>query len=200
MGSNNVKAWGEAVLFAVLAFALTYVTIPAGDYAIALAMLPLVFFSLRRGILLGLVAGIVAGVIQFFVASGGSDILENIVTNIAPFAFVGIAGFFAKFTQRTLNNKRFSNAALNIVTASFFGAIVYFVWKLIIDLFFQAAAVPGEGSAFDHYFRQDGMSFLITFAVTAVVLLVVAKVAPKAFIPRDSRFLSRKEKSKLLND
>lgn len=196
MGSNNVKAWGEAVLFAVLAFALTYVTIPAGDYAIALAMLPLVFFSLRRGILLGLVAGIVAGVIQFFVASGGSDILENIVTNIAPFAFVGIAGFFAKFTQRTLNNKRFSNAALNIVTASFFGAIVYFVWKLIIDLFFQETAVP----AFDHYFRQDGMSFLITFAVTAVVLLVVAKVAPKAFIPRDSRFLSRKEKSKLLND
>jgi thiamine transporter len=30
--------------------------------------------------------------------------------------------------------------------------------------------------------------------------LIVAKVAPKAFIPRDSRFLSRKEKSKLLND
>lgn len=194
MGSNNVKAWGEAVLFAVLAFALTYVTIPAGDYAIALAMLPLVFFSLRRGMLLGLAAGIAAGVIQFFVASGGSDILENIVTNIAPLAFVGISGFFAKFTQRTLNNKRFSNAALNIVTASFFGAIVYFVWKLIIDLFF------GEGSAFDQYLRQDGISFLITFAVTAVVLLVVAKVAPKAFIPRDSRFLSRKEKSKLLND
>ncbi len=130
MGSNNVKAWGEAVLFAVLAFALTYVTIPAGDYAIALAMLPLVFFSLRRGILLGLAAGIVAGVIQFFVASGGSDILENIVTNIAPFAFVGIAGFFAKFTQRTLNNKRFSNAALNIVTASFFGAIVSFCMEI----------------------------------------------------------------------
>jgi len=30
--------------------------------------------------------------------------------------------------------------------------------------------------------------------------VLIAKFAPKAYIPKGSRFLSRKEKSKLLND
>jgi len=200
MGSNNVKAWSEAVLFALISFALTYAKIPVGEYAIALAVLPLVFFSLRRGLLLGLVAGMLTGIVHFFVNAAGSDMLLDIVTYAAPFLFVGVSGFFAKFTQRTLNNKRFSNAALNIVTASFFGTLIYFVWTLVAAVFFYEEATPESTSLFNDSFMQNGASFLITFVIVFVVLLIVAKVAPKFFIPRDSRFLSRKEKSKLLND
>ena len=128
------------------------------------------------------------------------DVAADILTQAAPFVFVGIAGFFAKFTQRTLNNKRFPNAALNIVTASFFGTLVYFVWALISDIFLSEEAVPAGVSAFAHFLPGQALSFAATFGVSAVVLVLIAKFAPKAYIPKGSRFLSRKEKSKLLND
>ncbi|MGA9519547.1 MAG: energy-coupled thiamine transporter ThiT [Trichococcus sp.] len=200
MGSNSTKAWIEAALFAVLAIALAYVAMPLGEYTIVFALLPLLFVSLRRGILLGLVSGTVTGLALFMLKGEGTDVAADILTQAAPFVFVGIAGFFAKFTQRTLNNKRFPNAALNIVTASFFGTLVYFVWALISDIFLSEEAVPAGVSAFAHFLPGQALSFAATFAVSAVVLVLIAKFAPKAYIPKGSRFLSRKEKSKLLND
>jgi len=200
MGSNSTKAWIEAALFAVLAIALAYVAMPFGEYTIVFALLPLLFISLRRGILLGLVSGTLTGLALFALKGEGTDVAADILTQAAPFVFVGIAGFFAKFTQRTLNNKRFPNAALNIVTASFFGTLVYFAWALISDIFLSEEAVPADVSAFAHFLPGQALSFAATFAVSAVVLVLIAKFAPKAYIPKGSRFLSRKEKSKLLND
>ena len=200
MGSNTMKAWVEAALFAVLAIALAYVTVSVGEYKLVFALLPLLFISLRRGLLLGLVSGTLTGLALFVLKGVGADVARDILTQTAPFVFVGIAGFFAKFTQRTLNNKRFPNAALNIVTASFFGTLVYFVWLLISDLFLSEEAVPAGVSAFAHFLPGQALSFAVTFAVSVAFLLLLAKFAPKVYIPKDSRFLSRKEKSKLLND
>lgn len=184
MGSNSTKAWIEAALFAVLAIALAYVAMPFGEYTIVFALLPLLFISLRRGILLGLVSGILTGLVLFALKGEGADVAADILNQAAPFVFVGIAGFFAKFTQRTLNNKRFPNAALNIVTASFFGTLVYFVWVLISDIFLSEEAVPAGVSAFAHFLPGQALSFAATFAVSAVVLVLIAKFAPKAYIPK----------------
>lgn len=200
MGSNSTKAWVEAALFAVLAIGLAYVTMSAGEYNLVFALLPLLFISLRRGMLLGLVSGTLTGLALFAIKGEGTDVAGDLLTQAAPFIFVGIAGFFAKFTQRTLNNKRFPNAALNILTASFFGTLVYFVWSLISDIFLSQDTVPAGVSAFAHFFPGQALSFAATFAASAAVLLLLAKFAPKVYIPKDSRFLSRKEKSKLLND
>jgi len=200
MGSNSMKSWIEAALFAVLAIALAYVAVPVGEYEIVIALLPLLFVSLRRGMLLGLVSGALAGIGLFALKSQGADLAADVLNQAASFVFVGIAGFFAKFTQRTLNNKRFPNAALNIVTASFFGTLIYFVWALLSDMVSNEEAIPEGISAFAHFLPGQALSFAATFAASAVVLLLIAKFAPKAYIPKDSRFLSRKEKSKLLND
>lgn len=200
MGSNSTKAWIEAALFAVFAIALAYITVPVGAYNLVFALLPLLFISLRRGMLLGLVSGTLTGLALFALKGEGADVAADVLNQAAPFVFVGIAGFFAKFTQRTLNNKRFPNAALNILTASFFGTLVYFVWSLISEIFISEEAVPAGVSAFAHFLPGQVLSFAATFAISTVLLLLVAKFAPKAYIPKDSRFLSRKEKSKLLND
>ena len=110
-------------------------------------------------------------------------------------AAVGIAGFFAKFTQRTLNNKRFPNAALNIITASVLGTVVSFVWVLIGSLSSDDATLT-----FTDALKREGLSFLLIAGAAILIFLLLAKVLPQVFIPRDTPFLSRKEKSKLLND
>lgn len=196
MGSNNLRGWMEVVIFAVLAMLISFFPISIGGYSLVLAVIPLVFISLRRGLLQGLFAGGLAGILFLLFKEGSPDFSENMVTQFGPLAFIGITGLFAKYTQRTLNNKRYSNAALNIVTASFFGTLLYFVWVIVGALFF-APEVASNGS---NMFEMYGLSFLISFAVTAVVLLLLAKFAPKLFIPRNTAFLSRKEKSRLLND
>lgn len=200
MGSNSLKGWVEVVIFSAAALILSFIPISIGDYSLAWAILPLVFVSLRRGLLQGLFSGALAGILILVFKEGSSDFTENLVTQFGPVAFIGITGFFAKFTQRTLHNKRYSNAAVNIVTASFLGSLLYYVWELIGSVSFAADSLPSESSAYSTYFPIQGISFLITFAVVSIVLLLLAKFAPKIFIPKDTPFLSRKEKSRLLND
>lgn len=193
MGSSSLKGWIEGIAAAIVALLLTFISLPIGEYTIALAVIPLVFISLRRGLVPGLFASALAGILAYLFTSTGDDVASNIVREFGPLAFVGISGFFAKFTQRTLHNKRFSNAALNITTASFFGAFIYFVWILIDSVLLNENSIIS-------FLQVDGVSFLLTFATTAILLLVLAKTAPKMFVPKDTRFLSRKEKSRLLND
>lgn len=200
MGSINLKSGIEGFVAGLVAFLLTFVPIVLGDYSIAWAIIPIVFISLRRGILQGLFAGLLTGLLVFLIKEGSNDTAENLVVQLAPFAFIGISGLFAKFTQRTLNNKRFPNAALNITTASFFGALFYYLWQLVGHVSFNADIVAEAQSAFSYFLRVDGLSLLMTFVLTAAVLLLAAKVSPKLFIPKNTPFLSRKEKSRLLND
>lgn len=186
MGSKSLKGWLEAVGFTIVALIFTYLPNVAGFDLGALAVLPLVFIGLRRGLLQGLFASVLTGVIALVLHGAGDDLSATIVAHFGPYAFVGFSAFFAKFTQRTLYNKRFSNAALNIVTASLFGNVFYYLWLFVGD----DAVVLGDLA----------VSFLINVLIVVFVLLLIAKLFPAAFIPKDTPFLSRKEKSKLLND
>lgn len=184
MGSTSLKGWLEAAVTVVLAILLSLVSLQIGGYPIVLAILPLVFFSLRRGLLQGLVASILTGIIVLAMNWGEADGVASLVAYFGPFGFVGISGLFARNTQRTLNNKRFPNAALNIVTASILGSLLFYLWALL-----------ASGNL-----TNELVGWLISAAIVSLALLIAAKVAPRVFIPKDTPFLSRKEKSRLLND
>lgn len=184
MGSTSLKGWIEAVVAAGVSVLLSFLAIQLGDYLIVLALVPLVYIALRRGLLQGLFASLLTGLLIFLLNQGEGDTVAGLVSHFGPYAFVGVSGLFAKNTQRTLNNKRFPNAALNIVTASVLASLVYFLWLLI------------DNGALS----TEWIGFAITSAVVTVILLVAAKVSSKLFVPKDTPFLSRKEKSRLLND
>ena len=194
MGSASLKAWIEGIIAAGLAIGLLFLPITVGDSQFVLSILPILFISLRRGMLQGFFAGIVTAIVAVFL-NGNADLITNLVNQFGPYAFVGIAGFFAKFTQRTLNNKRFPNAALNIITASVLGTVVSFVWVLIGSVSSDDATLT-----FTDALKREGLSFLLIAGAAILIFLLLAKVLPQVFIPRDTPFLSRKEKSKLLND
>lgn len=184
MGSTSLKGWIEAMVTVVVTVLLSLVSLQLSGYLIVLAVLPLVFFALRRGLIQGLLASILVGITILVMNLGEADVMSGLVTYFGPYGFIGLSGLFARNTQRTLNNKRFPNAALNIVTASIFGSFLFFIWLLVES---------GE-------LTSELIGWTITAAIVSIILVIVAKVAPKAFIPRDTPFLSRKEKSRLLND
>lgn len=184
MGSTSLKSWIEMLVAAGVAVLLAFFSIQISGYTLALAVLPLVYFALRRGIVQGMLASLLAGIIILVMQLGETELSVSLVTFFGPYAFIGLSGLFAKNTQRTLNNKRFKNAALNIVTAAILGSLLFFIWQLI-----------ASGNL-----ENELIGFALTSAAVAIVLLFLAKVAPKLFVPKDTRFLSRKEKSRLLND
>lgn len=184
MGSTSLKSWMEVIATAGVAVLLSLISIQISGYTIALAVLPLVYFAIRRGIIQGVAASLIAGIIILVMHWGEAELTAGLVTHFGPYAFVGLSGLFAKNTQRTLNNKRFKNAALNIVTAAIFGSVLFFIWQLVASVTLENALI----------------GLAITSAVVAIVLLLFAKAGPKLFVPKDTPFLSRKEKSRLLND
>ena len=184
MGSTSLKSWIEMLVAAGVAVLLAFFSIQISGYTLALAVLPLVYFALRRGIVQGMLASLLAGIIILVMQLGETELSVSLVTFFGPYAFIGLSGLFAKNTQRTLNNKRFKNAALNIVTAAIFGSLLFFIWQFI-----------ASGTL-----ENEMIGFALTSAAVAIVLLLLAKVAPNLFVPKDTRFLSRKEKSRLLND
>lgn len=184
MGSTSLKNWMEILLAAAIAFLLTLIPIVIGEFQITLAILPLIYFGLRRGLAKGLAASLLAGVALLALHQGQSNFTTVFVTHVGPYAFIGITGLFASNTQRTLNNKRFPNAALNIITATTIATILLVIWQLLAQRDTENILISG----------------VLTLVANAIILMLVARFSPKAYIPKDTPFLSRKEKSKLLND
>ena len=131
MGSTSLKSWIEVIAAATVAVLLSLISIQISGYTIALAVLPLVYFAIRRGIIQGLAASLITGIIILAMHWGEAELTSGLVTHFGPYAFIGLSGLFAKNTQRTLNNKRFKNAALNIVTAAILGSLLFFIWQLV---------------------------------------------------------------------
>ena len=102
---------------------------------------------------------------------------------------------FAKYTQKTLNNRRLSSTYLNIVTASLLVSLVYFALRYVVIPMVLPAV---DGLALNQLPLWGG--WLATTAIAAVVLILMARINQSLIIPKRSKYLSRKETSSLLND
>ncbi|MCW6675272.1 energy-coupled thiamine transporter ThiT [Aerococcaceae bacterium NML171108] len=191
MNARTIKLLQEMLLAIVVSVGLEvgahYLSLPY----MALSLLPLIWLALRYSGATAVIAGVVAGLTGGLILYGLAEPLKLIVLAILPVLVVGVAGFFAKYTQKTLNNRRLSSTYLNIVTATVLVAILYYAVRFGISPL--ALGMPAT-------LVLQWLGVLITIAVISIVLCVGAKLNAKLIIPKRSKYLSRKETSILLND
>lgn len=164
-------------------------------YIFPIILIPLIWLALRHGASTAIVAAAIAGLINGLIEFHFTEWINIILYDILPLLASGLAGFFAKYTQKTLNNRRLNSTYLNITTASLLVILGYFVLKFFI--------VPmGTGGLTELDIMGSGfwISFGITTILAAVILCTIAKTMPRWIIPARSKYLSRKETSSLLND
>ena len=164
-------------------------------YIFPIILIPLIWLALRHGASTAIVAAAIAGLINGLIEFHFTEWINIILYDILPLLASGLAGFFAKYTQKTLNNRRLNSTYLNITTASLLVILGYFVLKFFI--------VPmGTGGLTELDIMGSGfwISFGITTILAAVILCTIAKTMPRWLIPARSKYLSRKESSSLLND
>lgn len=193
MNARQVILFRE-MLMAILSGSLLLVVgqaIPYVSEPLYLPLLPFILLALRHSVSTAVVAVGVAG--MKFIGVKQSFQLETIVETLLPLMSVGIAGFFAKYTQKTLNNRRLSSTFLNIGTAVLLVLVAYNLLHIATQIAFQSV-MPSVS------LMNLVVELLIGWAVQTGILCVAAKWLPKVIIPPRSRYLSRKETTSLLND
>lgn len=197
----------DAMIAIILSTILTFVTYSLG-YHLSLMMLffewgiiPIIWFSFRQGpvaaVLTAAIQGLISGLIIWYTDGfeHASLFMFLILGQVLPYISLSVAGFFAKYTQKTLNNRRYSSTYLNIVTGTTLAVLAYyFIRFALIPWVFRYAS---ELNVLDGGFW---LSAVIIAALTFVVLCLMARLKAQTIIPKRSKYLSRKETSSLLND
>lgn len=188
----------EGILFAVLAFLISLVFVtPIGDTGIILVLgvTLVIFYSFRRGLVPGLLSGALLGILT---AIDSVNITENLVlfaVIIIASTLLGLAGLFARNLQRTLYNRRMSSVYLNLVTGSLVSLVGYFAVRILSQKLFVDPSL-----AWGVVLKDNTINFGINAVVILIILIIILNISSKFFIPRNTPFISRKERSRLLND
>lgn len=165
------------------------------EIIIPIILIPLIWLGLRHGASTAILAAAITGLINGLIEFHFTEWINIILYEILPLLVSGLAGFFAKYTQKTLNNRRLKSTYLNISTASLLVTLGYFFLR-----FFLVPMGTGDLTTLDIVGTSFWISFAITTVVAAVILCSIAKTMPRWIIPARSKYLSRKETSSLLND
>ena len=148
---------------------------------LAIGLVPLIWLGLRHGSATAIVFAAIAGAINLILSRPEWDWITKILTEVTPLLAAGIAGLFAKYTQKTLNNRRLSS--------------IYFALRYVVIPMVLPAV---DGLALNQLPLWGG--WLATTVIAAVVLILMARINQSLIIPKRSKYLSRKETSRLLND
>lgn len=131
-------------------------------------------------------------VIASVIASGCIILLVFAPTNTQPLliflqnSYINgsavLPALFAKNVHRTLNNKKMPSVWLNVVVAQSLVAVLLFVAPIMVVS------------------RLTLMDSVLLFVTTVGIVMLIAYVKPVHILTRRSAFLTKKERSKLLND
>lgn len=185
-----------AIVISVSAHQLLGLILSAFEgFHVTFILIPLIWLALRHGASTAILAAVITGLINGLIEFHYTEWINIILYEILPLLASGLAGFFAKYTQKTLNNRRLTSTYLNISTASLLVTLAYLALK-----FFIVPMGTGDLTELDIVGSQFWISFIIMTVLAALILSTIAKVMPRWIIPARSKYLSRKETSSLLND
>lgn len=171
------------LLGGILAFALLFLEMT--PVAVISTMLIVVVVSVRQGqffakrtaLLIGLVMGI-----ALYVKTGELKSSETLVYYL--YGVIGsVIGFFAKNIHRNLNNKKMATVRLNMVAAQVISTVLMVLFTLFNSLKFVT------------------LLDCVYYGISSIALvLILAYLKPRMILTNRSRYLTSKERSKLLND
>ncbi|HEK9991291.1 TPA: energy-coupled thiamine transporter ThiT [Streptococcus equi subsp. zooepidemicus] len=174
----------EAAIFAALAMALSFIPDFAGWFSPSYGAIPLVLFSLRRGLRYGLLTGLIWGLLHFVLAKVYYLSLSQVIIEyILAFTSMGLAGLFSKPLANSLGTNKRSFSLLIASAAAFLAIGVRYIWHFIAGVVFWGSYAPKGTSAIWYSFTVNGTAGLLTFIVTLIALLIILPTQPQFFKP-----------------
>lgn len=186
-----VEGMGIVALALCFSYASTYIPVK-----VDIALLPLLFFAFRQGVIPSVVVNALFAVGNALIFSHTGDI---VVDNLVAYEAVLLAALFARNTVRTAFNARVSSTTLNIVTGTVASVTVswavHSVSSILNDTSFLFTTKQELGVAFTQSLSVYGT----TLCVLLLILVGMVYINRMVYVPKGTRFLTRKETSHLLN-
>lgn len=173
-----------ATLFgAVLALIALFAGMTA--FVVIVPMFVIVLVSVRQGGMFGFRVSLLISVvivIGTLIKNGAVQPFDIVMYQLHGLLAI-IVGFFAKNIHRNLNNKKMATVQLNVIAAQIISTLL----MLGLNVMFPNSSVT----------LLDCLFYGIS---SSVLILALAHIKPKTILTVRSRYLSSKERSKLLND
>ncbi|MGX6962529.1 energy-coupled thiamine transporter ThiT [Vagococcus xieshaowenii] len=178
--SSKILIGVEGAIIAALAMILSFIPTTIGSsFTISLGMIPLTIYSLKRGLLPGLLSGLVWGFLHF--ATGQITYLsvsQVLIEYIIAFPMAGMAGLVSK---RFLASKETKDSLKWLVAGVFIGTFARFFWHFVAGVVFWGQYALWGMSPILFSLVMNGGSGLATAVVTAIMLTWLYKMSPRLF-------------------
>jgi thiamine transporter len=189
MGNISLRIWIEGTIVAALAIVLSMVPTTIGTgFTISLWMIPLVLYSLRRGVVAGLAAGFLWGILHYLTGNVAIlSLIQGFIEYFVAFMFAGMAGLFANPVHLAVKKKEPIKLIYYIIIGAITGTVARFFWHFIAGYYFWGSYAPEGMNPALYSFIANGSSALATMIITAMVLSLLSKTNSNLFVPTDRK-------------
>lgn len=172
----------EGVVMAALAMALSFVPNPP-NVDIALGILPIVVYSLRRGLKMGLIIGLLYGILPIligtaYVLTPVQAILEYPIANFV----LGFSGLFSGHFLNQLRSKNTTGALQSLTVAILLAVFLKYLAHFLAGIIFWSKYVQWGLSPVVYSAVINGGSMIINIIIATIVLSIMLKKNPGIFL------------------
>ncbi|KFN93210.1 energy-coupled thiamine transporter ThiT [Tetragenococcus muriaticus] len=189
---SNINVWVEGTIIAALSILLSFLPTGMGTtFTVSLGQIPMIVYALRRGTKPALFAGIIWGFLHFPLGQVVYlSIAQVLIEYIVAYPFAGLAGLFAARLHRAFDRKNDGQARVAIVSACLVGTFARFFWHFVAGYIFWGQYAMWGLSPVIYSLVINGTSALLTTFAAIVILLILEKVFPRLFTPKDQMSVS----------
>ena len=187
MRTTATRIWVEGTIIAALSMALSFIPLSIGpSFSISLGQIPLAVFALRRGIKPALLAAFIWGMLHFPLGQAYFlSVIQVLIEYPIAFTFVGFTGIAAVKLRQAILNNDLRMAQQQIIWGVLVGSVARYFWHFVAGVAFWGSYALWGMNPWIYSLIMNGASGLATAAVTVVVLVILLRMMPTLFMPKD---------------
>jgi len=175
--NNKVLLLTESALMIALAVILSFLKFNAPwayGGSVSLEMLPIILFSLRRGVLWGMIMGAIYGVVDCLIDPEVVHPIQFLLDYPIAFLLVGVAGVF-----RILSATSDRNKVIVIIFSSALGSLLRVISHFLSGVIWFGSYAP-KGTPVALYSLIYNLGYIVpSFILIAFVLSLLVKSSPQ---------------------
>lgn len=186
MKNEKLRALVEGALMVAIAEVLSRIS-PGGNtyFSISLGMIPILFFSLRRGWKYGLPVGLAYGLLKIVTGNLWAVHWAQVVIEYTlPYLSLGFSGLVSVPLMQAARTGNKKIAMTLIVLGAFIGGFARYFWHFLAGIFFFAEYAPEGMNPVIYSFVFNGAHMLQGTAVAIIVLLFLYAKTKALFVPK----------------
>lgn len=189
MKNKHLHVLIEGTLVAAICMVLSLIPLqgPNATFDVALGMIPLIVFGLRRGFKPAILAGFIWGLLK--ILSGTATIIsipQGIFEYPFAFTFGGVGGILHDTFQK--NTAQSGNKKSGYLLITFSAAIAIFArwfWHFVAGVLVWGSYAPDSMNKYVYSLFINASSALLTFGACIIALCILYSLQPKLFLDPD---------------